>query len=333
MDSSSHRTRSEILAAIVPQALIAGAAYPPIARILDAIAPGATRYLILECPLSGSRRSADLSLHFSRGLSSVAALAALKPPKSATRARGALRGVRTRSFAVLRTWATSGPTDGRDHRWFEFDTSSVGPTQSIPCVFFAPAHPAVDDGGRPMGWRGSVLPTLQALLPSAPRPLWRVVDRALREVHAPLFPFQVGAMLSRPAAPVRLQIEGGTTADVFAYLKRVGWVGDWATLTELISNLGRSVARITFGLNLTPGGLGREIGIECLPPDRLGYAAFVPRLRDLGLVTALRAPTLATFAGRDRILGVQWHVHHVKATISLDGAVRCKAYLGVLFDN
>lgn len=191
-----------------------------------------------------------------------------------------------------------------DHVWLEFDVRR-GAT-AIPSVFFWPlASGALE---RTLGALGCSIAGVRACLDALP---------SGAEV------FQAGAMLSRPASPVRLCIR--KLDDVQSYLDSAGFPP--APDLEWL----RACAPVVL------------LNIDADRNPRLGFECYAPRWR--ALLDALVARGACTPAKRDALLRVrgtdpanlgfprasafQRRIHHVKVVLTPTGAIEAKAYIAV----
>lgn len=275
----------------------------------------------LECRLGEAAPVADILFRVDAP-DERAALAELDP------APGDPVWRRLRAFAA----AWPGPAE---RLWLEFDTAA-GPTL-LPSVFF---------GARRMGdWVFDALAGIrgEALPPATIACFGRCRD-ALPEGGEI---FQIGTMLSRPEAFLRLCVRGVAHEAVRPWLASVGWDGaDDAVAAFLDGELAR-MGTIRLGLDVTDR-VAPRLGFECaVPPERL--AAFVALLEAEGLCLPGKGRGLLAWPGLVHArLGRGWWpadlaaqagdgvssamlrtIHHIKIAVGADGRREAKGYLAI----
>ncbi|HTW08334.1 MAG TPA: prenyltransferase/squalene oxidase repeat-containing protein [Acidimicrobiales bacterium] len=165
----------------------------------------------------------------------------------------------------------------------------------------------------------------------------------------------VGVMLAREPAHVRVNVAGIPLEELPAYLARAGWPGDITALGSLARELLVLGDRVVLCLDLYDGHLLARAGLECFLDSPQGarsrWRALLCRLVDMGLCGSAEADAVAKWPGRtvppevgDRwptdliaraLREPPWHlsvidrlVSHVKLSLSAEGNVDAKAYLG-----
>jgi hypothetical protein len=283
-----------------------------------------------ECDLADPRPGADFLVSCTRRCEGPALLAAV----------AAAHGY----DAVARFAA--GWTARLDDVWLEFDLRHGD--SSTPSLFFAPA-----------AWCGpacvaDVERGLRALDDGRPPAALAAVVEAIPR-HAGLF--QVGRMLARAEAPVRLCI-GPMLPDVAGgFLAAIAHPAA-PRAVEVMARLASSVDAVAIGLDLDDGAPGTRLGIECYRRSMLlarhgaGETRLLDALRAEGACTAAKAAALARYPGYASVLespGI-WppsldgpvrfltdgsesflvrRLHHVKVVLDATSPARAKAYLGV----
>ncbi len=283
-----------------------------------------------ECDLADPRPAADFLVSCTRrggGPALLAAVAAAHGYDAVAR------------FAAA--WAAH-----LDDVWLEFDLRhGDAPT---PSVFFAPA-----------AWCGPACVAdaergLRALDDARPPAALAAVVEAIPR-HAGLF--QVGRMLARPEAPVRLCIGPMLPAVAADFLAAIAHPAAPRAI-GVIMRLASSVDAVAVGLDLDGAAPGARLGIECyrrsmqLARHGAGEARLLEALRAEGACTAAKARALARYPGYASVCGSPdtWppsldapvrfatdgsesflvrRLHHVKVVVDGTSPLRAKAYLGV----
>jgi hypothetical protein len=176
--------------------------------------------------------------------------------------------------------------------------------------------------------------------------------RALREFLARLPEgakiFQVGFMLSRPDAGIRLCVDKTPPEDVLPWLARLCpgmGEGEAASLRKGLETLLPLCRDVNFGFNLTENGVGDAFGVECyeewLDENPEQWRPLLDELTGLGLCLPQKARGVTDYAGitafplservdRDVIyLNTYRKIHHLKVTVSRGKLTQAKAYLAV----
>jgi hypothetical protein len=76
--------------------------------------------------------------------------------------------------------------------------------------------------------------------------------------------FQVGTLLSRGQNDdVRFFVNHLSPEQIISYLEACEWSGDTTMLLSLLEQLGMIADRFVLGFDITPAGIGAQIGVEC----------------------------------------------------------------------
>ena len=316
MDSPRSLRAADLFAAVSPY-LPAGVEAPPAAfELTGALA----RRIGFELPLATATRT-ELGAYVEPG----------------ERVEVPLPGGLARLAELLRDGATE---TARSARWF--------------WLAWDPDRDGVAGGGmtprralRPAGAR-----EVLELVAGASRP---ALEPALAEVAATPGAMigSVGAMPSRPGAPMRVTILGLDSTGAADLTGRLGWAGDPARLAETWRRLESSGAELTLAVDLTDR-LASRIGLEavCRPLDRARWASLLGDLVTDGLATARRAKEVERFLGASGAEGAGEHwpdqlrameamlgggrrarvvryLTHVKVSLRDGGPTDAKAYPGL----
>ncbi|MEO0387981.1 MAG: hypothetical protein AAF281_10695, partial [Pseudomonadota bacterium] len=208
--------------------------------------------------------------------------------------------------------------------WLERDLAPGAP--ALPSVFVALPRPRL---------RGAALVAhvdeIARRLPVAPG-AGETAKAVLGALPDTLTLSQIGAMVSRQAAPLRLVIDGVALAGLAATLSGLGWRGPAATVHALLAADG--FAGHALRLHLDAGrGLQPRLGLE-LPTLDLGPDAVCAALA--GLCPPAVADAVAAIATPMRLPGgapgvsVQRRLNHVKIGLDAVGRIEVKVYVSVL---
>jgi len=246
--------------------------------------------------------------------------------------------------ALLSAAGDGGPLVGlADRFWLEFDTGREVPT---PSVFFSPA------ADLPLG--DTVTAAITALTGGRlDAGLRSALDRYAALV-APARIFQVGAMLARPDAGLRLCTSRLGPHGLRRVLAAFGWSGDPECLMASYLPLLRGFPEVSVAVDLTRTGIGSRVGLE-LPLYVAGEdqqrAAWSPALEALqaagycsaeeraallawiGCTTPGSGPWPQNLAGVGAVMAwaqpcFERGLHHVKLVVDDDRFVGAKAYFG-----
>lgn len=232
--------------------------------------------------------------------------------------------------------------------WLEFDLDRTGAALPVPSVFFTwhPGRRTPEQIVPPVASLAGQAIGVQAA--GAVRSLVGALPSTARLSH-------LGVMLSRPGAPLRLNIEGVDGASLFPFLRAAGWPGHEAGLQRVMEMLAPLCSSMALALDAGPDGLEASIGLECDPgcdssdPSEAAW----PLLEELcqrALCTRGKAAGVASWRG---VTWRGWHrevwppelewpdrffaataesaflryLNHIKVTLRADGRVVAKAYL------
>jgi len=187
--------------------------------------------------------------------------------------------------------------------WFEFDTANSPSDAPVPCVFMhtAPLHIDNSEGVQKCSWLTRIaLPLLTG------QPLSQMAEQhvleAIRRLPEGVSVFQVGAMLSRATAGVRLVFNRMQPVQIIPYLKTLGWSDSNGRLSSLLEELEHYVTRIILHINIGEKGVDQKIGIECsFYPDLYNletkWPVFLNYLVKKGLCLPEKKVALLHFSG------------------------------------
>lgn len=172
--------------------------------------------------------------------------------------------------ALAEAWAASPLLDGAvASLWIELDLAAAATAEPVPSVFFGLADllPERDD---PDAWRGvaahDLATTLAALEVLSGGPVAPGLRRHLAECFGALPPgakvFQVGAMLSRGTAAVRVCVRRLGPA-LPAYLAGADWPGDVEAARPTLEALLARAEWVTLDLDVGEDGIRPGLGLEC----------------------------------------------------------------------
>lgn len=166
--------------------------------------------------------------------------------------------------------------------------------------------------------------------------------------------FQVGLMLSRPEAGIRICVHHIPQSKVLAYLQAIGWPGDVVQLERVLAEMIAPFDRIALALDYAADGLTPKLGIECYfrdnvqPPKEARWQQVLQQFVDRGLCVPEKARGLLDFPVAKRLLPladkeleaalggqpgyfrpgkVMRGLHHLKVVLGGDGGLSAKGYL------
>jgi hypothetical protein len=172
---------------------------------------------------------------------------------------------------------------------------------------------------------------------------------------AEAYVFQMGAMLSRHTAGVRLCIRNMSPPHLVNYLTGLGWSGQPQALCRTLNALATLVDRIDLDVDIDQT-VSPKIGLECYiqphPQDRLRWQSLLAYLHEVGLCVPAKRDTLldypgyvdalshpdvwpqhlkiaAAFVGQRAVSLFTRGLHHIKVVFQEDRAQEAKAYLSV----
>ncbi|HKP89838.1 MAG TPA: hypothetical protein VJT75_07650 [Thermoleophilaceae bacterium] len=228
--------------------------------------------------------------------------------------------------------------------WLEWDRPSDAATPSLPAVFVT----LPPERQRQAGARDVVDGVLALLLGGVPGSWTDNVARCF-ETPEPAIVSHVGLMLSRPGAPVRVNVKRLQRDTLVPYLEALGWPGDTSDLTAELEPLWAAADRVTtcldigstigptLGLELAVDGLDRWRGLLdvlvdrglCAPPKRSALLAWPghdsPPSRGASWPDRLLVESLLRPA--DELGVVERRLSHVKVSLAPGVAARAKGYL------
>ena len=319
----------------LPASLVSGTALQRIdtlARQLPALSTGG-----FECRLGAPRMAVDFHVGFLRNL-------APSLPDD-------LRGHPTWQVveAFCRDWVDPGSVlyGGVDNMILEFDVGTHEASVPVPAVFISLKAAAARDA------RTVVESVLERL--GVPRDSGRrtCVSRCLDALPPHARIAHLGAMASRSAQLLRLNVGGVTPNLVPSYLTRIRWPGLATELDALVRNVTPYVDHIELAIDVSDTVLPR-IGVECFlrksPPDEPRWPALLDHLVTADLCSSDKRDGLLSWPGlmqRDGQPGswpghlgmselfMQSHarsvfvrrLNHVKLVYEAGGPVEAKAYL------
>ncbi len=326
----------------VPAELISPEAF---ARIQDAAGalPGAiTDFFGFECALGTDDPVADFLMSCRTSHGSREALAA-PAPGCAIPEFLLQRPVWRRILAFASEWARpESPLFGGIHNlWLEFDLNGAAPSDSEPSVFIG-SDRLERSSPQECAWLTDLaLPLLlgHGLDADVRLQITRCIDLLPPDARL----FQVGLMLSRPAAPVRLCVRGIPRTGITAYLSALDWPGSLAELEKLFDSLGEHAERIDLDFDVA-GCIQPKIGLECyIGAGRPRLSRFLEYLVASRICTPKKAEAIELWSGMahgpqhpgaagDAANGHSVFArafHHAKIVYEPESPLHAKAYLGV----
>ncbi|MCJ7698420.1 MAG: hypothetical protein MUO73_08855 [Thermoplasmata archaeon] len=187
--------------------------------------------------------------------------------------------------------------------WFEFDTVNSPSEAPVPCVFMhtVPLHIDNSEDVQKCTWLTRIaLPLLTG------QPLSQTVEQhvleAIQRLPEGVSVFQVGTMLSRTTAGVRLVFNRMQPVQIMPYLKTLGWSDNNDRLSSLLEELEHYVTRIILHINIGEKGVDPKIGLECsFYPDLYNletkWPVFLNYLVKKGLCLPEKKAALLHFSG------------------------------------
>lgn len=219
--------------------------------------------------------------------------------------------------------------------WIEFDSAEQA---IVPSVFLGPASSAPETAFATLG-------ALQSL-GAAPHGSAQALQNLISLLPKGGSIYQLGLMLSRQEAPLRVCIEGIAASDLPEFLGKVGRAD---CINAIIDELASSDLELGIGLDLCPE-IGLRIGIECYAghdqhaPERTEALHELLRRHSLATDAAIEALQLWPGLLHQRLLseawpswlacpegadagGIQRYVNHVKISLCAGTSSIAKAYL------
>lgn len=217
--------------------------------------------------------------------------------------------------------------------WLEFDVAGSPEPVPIPSLFFGSK---IIHSGFPTKYHSWISRDAVQHLTGRPlsdtlnQTLLRCIDTLPRDALL----FQMGAMLSREPAFVRICISRLGLNDVLPYLEAIGWDGDKAPLTNLLNELTPYLDTITVDLDLLENGIGPKIGLECAPKNEKvidSWFTFLDYLVAQELCLPNKRDGLIAFAAPSKQAdNIVRGLHHIKLVTQAGKPTKAKAYLSVV---
>ena len=249
-----------------------------LARIAHEVAghlPAAmTRYFGFECRLGDALPTADFVLRIDGPGEQWQAL------EQYASVRDAPAWGRIGSFVAGRNDPQSAWRGCIDNMWLEFDLASRDGS-ALPSVFFGTDRLVAREGASlAFEWVKASISALQG------QPLQPARARVLGAIVAALPPgaqiFQVGMMLSRADAPLRICVGDVAAEGIADFLNAVGWPGPIASVERALHEAAPFMSHMAVGLDVGDDGVTKKLGLEIYAG---GHAGAGQRL--LGLIRLL----------------------------------------------
>ncbi len=326
---------ADYLLAVAPALPASLVPEPALARVIAAARrlPPCT-VAAFERPLGGGAPAVDLAVYVPRLEQAFRVLAAA----------GSAAGPPGRLLAAARDGGSL--SGAADRFWLEVDTGSGD--ASVANVFFSPG------AGQSLGETAAAV--LEAL---GGEPLDAGLRGALDRYATAVAParvFQVGAMLARPGAALRVCTSRLAPNALRRTLASFGWDGDPERVMAAYLPVCRGFPTVSVAVDIGPEGIGRRVGLELprwVASARAQRSAWTPALETLeaaGYCTGDERRALLAWIGRSlpgegpwppglRGIGVvmNWAqpcfergLHHVKLVVDHDRLAGAKAYFGLV---
>lgn len=292
-----------------------------------------TNYFGFECRLGEAAATADILFCVRQVANQPLVLAGLRRGIPEEWGQQETVWQRVRDFG--REWAT--PTSRLFRKvqdiWLEFDVAGPPDAIPIPSLFFgskvihagipANAHRWIsEEAVRLLTGRPLTVPLQQSLLAC----IAALPDHALL--------FQMGAMLSREPAFVRVCLSRLTAEMIWSYLEAVGWSGERSRLAPLLDDLSPFTGSFALDLDLLEGKIGPRIGLECglqKGSTTAEWSPFLDYLVAQGLCLPGKRDGLLHYLVSDDDAGpVERGLHHIKVVLESGVPTEAKAYLSVV---
>jgi len=272
---------------------------------------------------------------------------------------------RVRHFASAWTTPSSILQDKIQCFWVEFDMPNPAPQIPIPSVFFGPSKlpaGAENTDASEYTWLiKSALPLLRGR--HVPPTIQKGMKDCLRRLPENATLFQVGTLLSRGQIDdVRFYVNHMSPQQIISYLQACEWSGDTTMLLSLLQQLGMIADRFVLGFDITPGGIGAQIGVECsflsdmyhkeerwrdllnilvtrnlCLPERMDALLEYPGVEgDEAISVSVMKPLTSASQHLDDLMTskIIRYISHIKIVYEIDHFVETKAYPAVrLFKN
>lgn len=332
MSYTLDRYLEHVAPALSPQLIAADAlqSLRALARHLPTTAMGG-----FECRTAQAAASLDLAIAVTDATPQLRALFAGEAPASQhfpLLMSPAWRPVRR--FCTLWSDRSSPAHDGINTLWLEFDLAQ-DPAQ-------AEAQPPNVLFGFPGGQanREVVVAALEALWDApCPAPLLAQLDRCLAALPERAALFQVGTMLARARAGLRLCISQITPDTAPALLRALDWAGPLADAQRLLEQVAPWCSELALSLDVGGAAVAPYLGVECYPASRRRVVLDPQWLRCLdylvaeGLCLPAKRDALVAWCGASSI-DLPWQVilmrglNHLKLTLYSGRPLEAKLYFG-----
>jgi len=241
--------------------------------------------------------------------------------------------------------------------WLEFDIDGPPPAQHTPSIYLGSKDmitSTIMEEASNYDW---ITPSIFNLLygVSIPKSIENQVRNCLQHLPSGTSVFQIGAMLSREPAFVRVCVSGLPPQQIISYLKKIGWPGDGERLQTLIDELATIVDRIDVAFDVGEN-IGPKIGFECSfekthssPETEPRWHLFLDYLVDKSWCTPQKREALLHYSGfsheisdqtrwpqpllsASKILGpnfislIRRNLHHIKVVYQDGEVLEAKAY-------
>jgi hypothetical protein len=187
--------------------------------------------------------------------------------------------------------------------WLEFDTASSLHETPVPCVFIhtIPLRIKSIEEESKYDW---IFHTALPLLLGHPlsSQLHQRLFNALQQIPEGASVMDIGFMLSRATAGVRLVFKHLHPAQIIPYLESLGWSDINNGLALLIEELQQQVTRLILHITITEQGVDPKIGLECsFSPDQYHletrWASFFDYLYQKGVCCPEKKTEVLNFLG------------------------------------
>lgn len=154
--------------------------------------------------------------------------------------------------------------DRIDNLWLEYDLASRTASQTssiLPSVFLGTDHLVAHEANAlDYAW------VMASITELTGRALQSMETQGLGLIVKALPPraqiFQVGVMLSRNDAPIRVCVGDVAPEDVYEFLGAVGWSGDLAVVKRALDEVLPFMSYLAFGFDISDDGISKKLGIE-----------------------------------------------------------------------
>ncbi len=334
----------ELVRPTLPPSLIDAEGYAHLAAIATQLPEPLTTFWGFECRLGLPAARADILFETKKQSRGQALLAGKSSSALDALCETSPTWQRLRAFANV--WANPAHLFASNIRnlWLEFDTAGVAtPNQAAalvhsPSVFLGPDAPTLS--------RAALFDLLReafAILGYADPSIARLPSFiAALPPDAKLF--QVGMMLARSDAGLRVCVKDLAAADLAHWLAQAGWQGDPAWLAELTHTIIPMLETWTINLGFTPAGLAEKIGLECyldwLEDDSQQWVPLLDSIVARGLCLPQKRQGVLDFPGVTltppsastdafQYLNLFRKIHHLKLNFSAGQIREAKAYFAL----